>query len=72
MSSIPNSAMPRAVAPQRDARRTEGDVVSAVWKIAATPAIFTLGLSVMTLSAVVSFLSPDRSSDESLPDQVPV
>jgi hypothetical protein len=78
MSSIPTSVMPRAVAEPVDAAHTgqrQGKgrkAVGKVVRIATAPAIVTLGLTAMFVSAVAELLAAKGSPVTAPADQVPI
>jgi hypothetical protein len=83
MSSIPTSAMPRAVAQPEDetvtgksrakGRRAKGrEAMARAVRIATAPAIVTLGLTAMFVSAVAEVLAAKGSPVTAPADQVPI
>jgi tRNA(Met) C34 N-acetyltransferase TmcA len=73
MSSIPTSAMPRAVAPESDERSSERrGVIARIVRIATAPAIVTLGLTAMAVTAVAEVLAAKGSPVTAPDDQVPI
>jgi hypothetical protein len=78
MSSIPTSAMPRAVEQTTHENSTDERPVGGrgalarVMRIATAPAIVTLGLTAMAISAVTEVLAAKGSPVTVPEDQVPI
>jgi hypothetical protein len=78
MSSIPTSAMPRAVAQPDDetvtgkSRAKGREAMAKAVRIATAPAIVTLGLTAMFVSAVAEVLAAKGSPVTAPADQVPI